>query len=770
MQATLQHIDWEKPHEFPQLCRFLAQLSPQPMVAVEGRAHIVRYANPAFRQLVGKEGRHLLGRPFVEAVHEGMANGCAPLLDRVLETGQPEALAEQEHFHGAQDENGDTPAAYWSYLAWAILSPAGGAEEKPIGVLIQVTDSTELVGFRKAAREINESLLVSGIRQHELVGDAEKLALELRDGELRIISQKEAFEAAMNGASLADSTGILARAAMEQAGDGVRAAFFIANPEGTRLYGIPGGGAMPDSYVQVVNGLEIGPDSPACGSAAYLGRPVITRDVTRDPLWAPLLGLAQEHGFRACWSFPIQTQAGRVVGTFAMYFRDPRDASPREMELAGNLTRAAAIIISRDTEIQERRRAEEALQASEIQERQAREEAQAANHSKDLFLATLSHEMRTPLNAIFGWMSILRSHECTQEDLKEGLDVIERNTKVQVQLIDDVLDVARIVSGKLRLEIAPCDLSEVARGGLDVVRAAAKAKNITLEAHLDPAANGVSCDAMRMQQVVWNLLSNAIKFTPIGGAVRLAVSRERNEIKIQVTDTGQGMPADLVPFVFDRFRQADSSTRRKFGGLGLGLSIVKQLVELHGGNVEARSPGEGRGSTFIVRFPVVGLRDTQQDGEDVPAGETPNDELVKLAAAAALPVVRLDGLRLLVVDDERDVRRLMAKVLGHAGAAVTTAGTAAEAMAALDRKGHEPLPHVLISDISMPNEDGFDLIRQVRQAGYSAADLPAVALTAFVHADDQRQALLAGFQVHMPKPVDLHELTAVIAGLAGRPG
>ena len=235
-------------------------------------------------------------------------------------------------------------------------------------------------------------------------------------------------------------------------------------------------------------------------------------------------------------------------------------------------------------------------------------EAEAANRAKDVFLATLSHEMRTPLNAIVGWLSILRHEDAETRHFQEGLKVIERNTMAQVQLIDDVLDVSRIVSGKLRVDIRPCELADVINAGVNVMRPAAEARGITLDVRLDPSASGAWCDSVRIQQVVWNLVSNAVKFTPKGGRVDVTLSREQSSFQIQVSDNGQGISSELLPHVFDRFRQADSSTRRKFAGLGLGLSIVKYIVEAHGGTVEANSPGEGKGSTFTVRLPIRAVR------------------------------------------------------------------------------------------------------------------------------------------------------------------
>ena len=398
-------------------------------------------------------------------------------------------------------------------------------------------------------------------------------------------------------------------------------------------------------------------------------------------------------------------------------------------------------------------------------EHASRRKAEAANRAKDVFLATLSHEMRTPLNAIVGWLSLLRHEQADTRHFQEGLKVIERNTAAQLQLIDDVLDVSRIVSGKLRVDIHPCELTDVINVGVNMMRPAAEARSITLNVQLDPSASGAWCDSVRIQQVVWNLVSNAVKFTPKGGRVDVTLSRERSSFQIQVMDNGQGISSELLPFVFDRFRQADSSTRRRFAGLGLGLSIVKYIVEAHGGTVEANSPGEGKGSTFTVRLPIraVGIGEAGEEGKV--ASTTGEGEPVDVAAViGSRPLVRLDGLRVLVVDDEADARRVLVLVLEQVGAIVTAAGSVREAIEALRKARLD----VLVSDLGMPDQDGFDLIRQVRDEGYDARDLPAVALTAFVQKDDARLALLAGFQVHVPKPIDPHDLTSVIARLSGR--
>jgi signal transduction histidine kinase/CheY-like chemotaxis protein len=400
-------------------------------------------------------------------------------------------------------------------------------------------------------------------------------------------------------------------------------------------------------------------------------------------------------------------------------------------------------------------------------EQASRREAEASNRAKDLFLATLSHEMRTPLSAIVGWLGILRHQDAEPRHVQEGLRVIERNAIAQVQLVDDLLDVSRIVSGKLRVDIQPCELADVINAGLSATRPAAEARDIVLGVHLDPAASGSLCDRVRMQQVVWNLVSNAVKFTPRGGHVDVRLSRDASSFQIQVKDTGQGISPELLPHIFDRFRQADTSMRRRVAGLGLGLSIVKYIVEAHGGTVDASSPGEGKGSTFTVRLPIGAVRLDEASEEGKTEGESRADEPAdSVYIANRRPPVRLDGVRVLVVDDHADARRVLMMVLEQAGAVVVTAGSAA---AALDTFA-TARPDVLVSDLGMPDQDGFDLIQQLREDGHDAKDLPAVALSAFVQKDDADLALLAGFQVHLPKPVDPHDLTSVIARLAARTG
>jgi PAS domain S-box-containing protein len=434
-----------------------------------------------------------------------------------------------------------------------------------------------------------------------------------------------------------------------------------------------------------------------------------------------------------------------------------RDGRRHPVEIVANVYEEgdSNVIQCNIRDISARKRFEREREALLANEQAARMESEAANRSKDLFLATLSHEVRTPLNAIMGWATLLREGKRTEAEIHEGLEVIERNCKSQAQLIEDVLDVSRIVSGKMELNIQSGLLEQVIIDALNIVRPAADAKGIHLEKNFDPEAGPVSCDSRRMQQVVWNLLSNAVKFSPMGATVRVTLSREGSHVRIVVSDDGPGISEEFLPHVFDRFRQADSSTRRKLGGLGLGLSIVKHLVELHGGTVVAESAGLGSGSTFTVNLPVRAV--------SIPATDP---VLPDVNLPDAVPAARLDGLRVLVVDDEPDARRLLSKVLEEAGGDVTAVGSVSQALSVIA----EVHPHVLISDIAMPDQDGHDLIRQIRATGRNAKDLPAIALTAFAHKDDRRRVLLSGFQVHVAKPADPFELTALVASLAGRTG
>jgi PAS domain S-box-containing protein len=405
--------------------------------------------------------------------------------------------------------------------------------------------------------------------------------------------------------------------------------------------------------------------------------------------------------------------------------------------------------IARD--ITEQRQARKALD-------DAYRQAEESSRLKEEFLATISHELRTPLSAILGWARMLRLGQLSKEIAAKALDTIERNARAQAQLIDDLLDVSRIVTGKLRMDVRPSDPNSFIDAAVEAVRPAAEAKGVRVQKVIDTGLISIPGDPVRLQLVNWNLLSNEIKFTPRGGRVQIRSERVNSHLEIVVSDTGQGITADFLPHVFDRFRQADQKTSRQHGGMGLGLAIVRHLVELHGGNVSATSEGEGQGATFTVRLPISPIY--QLD---------PSHTRVHPAARDLLPpnesTERLDGLRILIVDDEPDTRDLLRQGLEYCGASVRVAGSAAEAVDAIVAE----IPDILISDIGMPGIDGYDLIRQIRQLpAETGGKVAAVALTAYTRVEDRLQALRAGYDMHVPKPVELAELVAVAASVARR--
>ena len=394
-------------------------------------------------------------------------------------------------------------------------------------------------------------------------------------------------------------------------------------------------------------------------------------------------------------------------------------------------------------------------------ERAARAEAERASRMKDEFLATLSHELRTPLNAILGWATILRSGGADQQDLFQGVETIERNARAQTQIIEDLLDMSRIISGKVRLDVQRIDVASVVQSALETARPAAEAKGIRLKGLADGVMAPVRGDQNRLLQIMWNLLSNAIKFTPKGGLIQVRLERVGSQIEMSVSDTGEGITPEFLPHVFDRFRQADASSTRRYGGLGLGLAIVKHLTELHGGSIRVESAGKGQGSTFTVSLPLTLAR-----------GELDSAIEPRQLEPAAPPVMpdmsgSIAGLKVLVVDDESDSRELVRRLLEDCDADVTTAASASEALEQTRAKR----PDLIISDIGMPGEDGYSLIRKVRALGPDhGGSVPAIALTAYARSQDRMQSVLAGYQMHIPKPVEPAELITIVASLAGRAG
>ncbi len=388
-------------------------------------------------------------------------------------------------------------------------------------------------------------------------------------------------------------------------------------------------------------------------------------------------------------------------------------------------------------------------------ERSARMAAQRATRIKDEFLATLSHELRTPLSAILGWTQILlRGNVAAATDQRRAIEVIDRNARAQVQLIDDLLDLSRIMAGKIRLDLQQVSMPDIVQKAIDSSLPVAQAKEIRLLSLLDPSSTIVSADSGRLQQVVWNLLSNAIKFTPNGGQVQVLLQRVNSHVELSVTDSGIGIPPSFMPQVFDRFSQRDSSSTRAHGGLGLGLAICKQLVELHGGSIRASSPGEGHGSTFFVDLPVSLMQ----------ADDTREHPSVEAEAADSMAIPRLDGVHAFAIDDEPDAREVLTRMLEGQGAVVTAFSSAPDALAALQ----STRPSVIVSDVGMPGMDGYQMIRALRASEARGSRIPALALTAFARAEDRKRSLQAGFQAHVAKPFDVAELVLMVATLVDR--
>ncbi len=487
------------------------------------------------------------------------------------------------------------------------------------------------------------------------------------------------------------------------------------------------------------------------------GQPVVIDDVSADPRTAESAARFRLLGLGSFINTPY-ISGGALKFVLGVYREEACRWREDEINLLSEL--AARIWLNI-----ERRRGEQERERLLRREQELRVQAEEANKIKDEFLATVSHELRTPLNAILGWSTILRSGKLTGESAARAIETVERNARSQSQLIDDLLDISRIITGKLRLEIRTIELSKIIEAAIDAVRPAAEAKNIRLQILLDTEAGTVSGDAGRLQQVFWNLLTNAVKFTPKSGRVQARLERINSHVEIVIGDSGQGIEPEFLPHVFDRFRQADQSTTRRQGGLGLGLSIVRQLVEMHGGTVHVESEGLGKGARFIVKLPRPAASSPLKTAEIAGEGRVHPTQPSGFVSIDCAP--QLDDLRVLVVDDEADSRDLLREVLEYCGSQVTLAGSAAEALAALEKEVFD----ILISDIGMPDEDGYMFIGKVRSLPKEkGGNIPAIALTAYARTEDRVRALMSGFQVHLPKPVEPIELTAVVASLAKSAG
>ena len=482
-----------------------------------------------------------------------------------------------------------------------------------------------------------------------------------------------------------------------------------------------------------------------------------------EELWNEL---QQVHSFSLFCAYPMQQFGGerfteahtsvcdvhsRVIPAESYASVTDLDARLRAIALLQQKARSLEI------EVKERRLVEDRLRFALAGEQIARAEAETANRLKDEFLATVSHEIRTPLNAIIGWSHLLRSGRLDPATIARAVETIDRNAKVQAQLIEDILDVSRVITGKLRLRDEPVDIASVINAAIDSVQLAIESKDLNLEITLDPSARHTTGDAGRLQQVIWNLLSNAIKFTPSGGHVQVSVKRANSHMQIRVSDTGQGISPDFLPFIFDRFRQADGTTTRNHGGLGLGLAIVRHLVELHGGSIKAESGGGAQGSTFTITLPLAPKSTTRRNRVtgDLRAKGVSNGRFTSLPS--------LEGVKVLLVDDDADTLQVIRIMLNDSKAVVQSAASVKEALETLEWYK----PDVLVSDLAMPGEDGYSLIRKIRALGVSGGfQIPAIALTSYVRVEDRTRALTEGFNMFVPKPVQPEELIDAITNLA----
>jgi PAS domain S-box-containing protein len=683
------------------------------MLAIAGFDGHFKQLNPSWEKTLGFTDEELRVKPLIEFVHLEDRASTEEQLHK-LQAGDSIAYFENRY---------RTKAGGWRWLGW---TAAPFAEEGLIYIF---------------ARDLTERKVAEEERLHLIREQAARAAAEAAERRAAFLA-----EAGISLASSLDYHTTLARL--------VRLAVpFMADwcvldvrDEDGAVRRVEVAHAEPDQH-DLARGLMA--SSPAPEDEVPQAR--VMR--TREPFLASecneemLEGLAREAVARQalCAAGPCSMMViplvarGRPLGALTFLFGESgRRYGRLDLELAEELGRRAALA------------ADNAWLYRSSQE--ARKAAERANRAKDEFLATLSHELRTPLTPILGWTVMLRSGTLDQAGILRGLEVIERNVRAQTQLIEDLLDVSRIVTGKLRVEVRPIELVPVVEAGLDAVRPSAEAKEIQFDVQLDPIDCKVLGDPDRLQQVVWNLASNAVKFTPKGGRVEVRLNRLDSQVQLSVRDNGKGISADFLPYVFDRFRQADSTSTRKYGGLGLGLAIVRHLVELHGGTVHAESPGPDQGATFTVRLPLMEERaDPARSRSAADAGHAGG--------------VRLDGVKVLVVDDELDMRDFLSVSLRQYGADVTALASVGEAVEALEREK----PDVLVSDIGMPGEDGYALIRKVRALGPErGGQVPAAALTGFAQGDDTTRVLSAGYQVHLPKPVEPSQLAQVVGTLAGR--
>jgi PAS domain S-box-containing protein len=675
---------------------------PAAIAVLAGPAHVVEFLNPVALELAGV-GPEIIGRPW-PAAFPGFPEEAAAVFDRVFSTGEPFVARE-----------------------WRARSPEWPGERFFNFACQPLRDRRGVV-----TGLLTHAVEVTAQRQAQAAAEAALARASFLANASRVLGTSLDYESTLDG---------LARLVVPDVGD--LSAVDVVQPDGSvkTVAVIHADPAKAEGIRELLDRHPEAMDAArGIGRVVRTGKPELVSDVDDALRTAPArdaehLRLLRELGLKSYITVPIRGRA-RVHATLMVATTESgRRYGPPDVVMAEDIAQRAALA---------------------IENARLYREAQEASRLKDEFLATLSHELRTPLNAIVGWAHILRDQsEASSPQTTKAVETIVRNAQIQSQLISDILDVSRIIAGKLALRVRPVELAGVIEAALDTVRPAADAKQIKLEAILDASAGLVLADPNRLQQVVWNLLVNAIKFSPRGGRVQVRLEEIDSHVEITVEDNGPGIDPEFLPFIFDRFRQADSSSTRRHGGLGLGLAIVRHMVELHGGTVEASNQAHRSGAVFKVRLPRRSVSAESPLSSDRHPAE---EETIWLESAPSL-----EGVKALIVDDEPDARELIGTVLTRLGAQATTVGSAAEAYEALRRDRFD----VLLADIEMPEEDGYELIRTVRNLPPEHGALtPAVALTAYASAQDRVRALGAGFQMHVPKPVQPAELVAVVASLA----
>ncbi len=721
--------------------RYLDAITSNASVALlimDDRQHCV-FINPAGEKLTGYKFEELQGKPLHYFVHHKRPDGSDyPLEDCPIDRAFPKNNCEQGEELFVHKDGSFYPVEFTA-------SPIK-ENGKTVGTIIEVRNISRETEYRNELKSAAEEIQKLFVAERAYRDENETL---LRIGQ--IISAELDLQKIVQAVT---------DAATEITGAQFGAFFYnVLDEDGSQMLLYTLSGASVEAFSKFPN-----PRATQLFGPTFRGEGTIrVGNIKRDLRYGenpPYHGMPQNHPPVSSYlAVSVVSRSGEVLGGLFFGHENEDVFTERDERIVQGLAAQAAVAMDNATLFestrQERVRAENTARENE----RLFNEAKEANRLRDEFLATVSHELRTPLNAITGWSSMLLSKTLDEKDSQMAIETINRNARAQAQIIEDILDVSRIITGKLRLDVQLIDPGMIIESAIKSARPAAEAKSIRLQMTLDPHAGPVSGDPNRLQQVVWNLVSNAIKFTPKNGRVQMRLERINSHIEITVSDTGQGISTEFLPYVFERFRQSDSTASRRHGGLGLGLSIVRQLVEMHGGTVSVASPGEGEGATFVVTLPIAVVH-SQTFGEKTEKRVHPKTGEHTMGFDCP---PQLSGLRILCVDDEKDSRDLLIAVLSQCDAETLAVSSAAEALAAFD----EFSPHILVSDIGMPDEDGYELIRKVREKekAKNLKRIPAVALTAYARVEDRLRALSSGFQMHIPKPVEPAELAAVVASL-----